>query len=132
MLLHVLHRTHYVYPHRVSETHHEARLQPLTDDSQTCSRFQITVEPPANIRSYQEPGGTVHFFNVRDPHAVLSVTVETDVETLAVDEVGAVWEGDDWPFYLAEDVRQDFAEYLVPTKLVPFVAEAMDTANAIR
>ena len=129
MLFEILHRTRYVYSAPVTESYNEVRLCPTTDSLQSCVDFRLEVRPYANVRSYQSAGGTVHFFNLREPHTELEIVAAGRVETTdppSMDDAGKGWD-----YYATEDVRQDFAEFLAPTPLVPFLPEAEEMAAAV-
>jgi len=133
MLLHVLHRTQYRYPATASESHNEVRLMPLTDDDQRLSSFELRTTPHASVYSYQEPGGTVHHFDVRAPHAELVIEMEARIETLRADpfqNVNLLTE--DWGRYADPRVRSRFAEYLAPTRLAPHIDEVFRIAEVAR
>lgn len=120
MILHVTHRTHYVYPTPAMESHNELRLMPLTDEDQTCQFFHLTLRPAAPYFSYRMPWGTVHHFNVRAPHTELDILAEAQVETRRHNPFeGVNLVENDWGFYRRNGVRQEFSEYLAPTQLVP-------------
>jgi transglutaminase-like putative cysteine protease len=120
MLLNIRHRTTYQYPSPVSESHNEVRLMPLTDEDQVCLDFQLAVQPYARVFSYEEPGGTVHHFNIRKPHMELEVVAESRVETRRSNPFeGLNLVEDDWSFYESRDLREEYAEFLGPTRLVP-------------
>jgi transglutaminase-like putative cysteine protease len=125
MLLHTLHRTRYAYPSPVIESHNALRLAPLSDDDQRLLDFRLSVSPPARLFSYTQPGGTVHHFNVRAPHSELEIVAESRVETRRANPFESLnLAEDDWEFYERYGVRQDYAEFLAPTRLVSLHAEA--------
>src|SRR5579871_3504022 len=133
MLLYLRHRTRYLYSGPVTESHNEVRLMPLTDDDQTCLEFRLNVRPPARVRTYQEPGGAVHYFNVHAPHSELEVTAEARVETRRANPFDAMnLADDDWGYYALDTVREDYAELLAPTRLVPAHDEARRIALTAR
>jgi len=133
MLLHVYHRTLYRYPTPATESHNELRLMPWNDDAQTRLDFRLTVRPSAPVFSYRLPGGTVHHFNVREPHTELEIVAEARVETRRTNPFESLnLLDDDWEFYRRFSVQQDFAEFLAPTRLVPLHAEAERIAQVAR
>ncbi len=82
MLLQVRHITRYEYAAPVRESLNEARLQPLTNDTQRCLWFdlQITPEPHTSEFTdfYKNP---VRHFAIAEAHDFLEVTAESLTET---------------------------------------------------
>lgn len=133
MLLRVHHKTTYRYSAPVTESHNEVRLHPLTDEDQTRLEFQLTLSPPARVFSYEQPGGIVTHFNIHVPHTELVILAESLVQTHRHDPFERLnWVEDDWGFYAREDLRQRFAEYLAPTRVVPFHPELERIAQLTR
>ncbi|HLV81017.1 MAG TPA: transglutaminase family protein [Chthonomonadaceae bacterium] len=132
MLLRIIHRTRSVYARPVTESHHQVRLMPLTDEDQSCLQFHLTTQPLARVRSFSTPSGNTHHFNIRSPHRQLEITAESLVETRRDNPFeGLNLVTDDWSFY-AEDVFQDYAEFLAPTRLVPAHPESARIARVAR
>jgi len=120
MRLKIQHITRYSYSSPVHDNHSELRLMPINDERQTCTDFSLTVTPLANISYYNLPTGRVHHFNIRPAHAQLTVTAASKVITPPIDSVAEL------PFgsagissYDSDIVREDYAEYLMPTERVP-------------
>lgn len=133
MRLRVFHRTAYGYPSPVTDSHNEVRLMPLTDADQTCLDFQLTVRPSTPVYHYAEPGGTVHHFGIRAPHSELEITAEAHVETRLTNPFATLdLVGDDGTFYQSEELRQEFAEYLSPTRYVQEEPGIASLAQAVR
>ena len=125
MRLRAIHTTHYVYPSPVRQSHNELRLMPLSDDDQACLDFRLTVAPSAPTFAYDLPTGRVHHFNHHTPHDELTIVAES----LTVTHRHNPFDGlqlleNDRKFYRQERVRQDYAEYLMPTHRVPLIPEA--------
>ncbi len=85
MLLHLLHRTRYVYAGPVHDSFNEVRLRPAEDGRQRCRRFELRVEPKANrVREYVDYyGNRVHYLDVSAAHHELVIEAESEVETIA-------------------------------------------------
>lgn len=106
------------------DSHNELRLMPQSDSTQTCLDFRLHVTPPARISAYDLPSGRVHNFDVRPPHSELVITAEALVVTHHTDPFASLQlVEDDSGFYAREDVRQRYAEYLLPTQRVPLDPE---------
>lgn len=84
MLLHILHRTTFVYAGPVRDSFNEVRLQPVSDASQRCRSFELRLTPSVDIRDYEDLyGNRVHFFDVTAPHTQLMIEATSVVETTA-------------------------------------------------
>jgi len=86
LLLKARHLTRYEYHGEVWDSFNEARLQPTTDQAQLCRRFLLRIEPNAEVHEYPDFfANCVHYFNVKAPHATLSVEAESIVQTFPDD-----------------------------------------------
>src|SRR5690242_21236971 len=98
LLIH--HTTRYRYPAPAMESHNEVRLKPVSDSAQACVDFRLSVRPNARVFEYQSPFGTVHHFNVREPHTEMEIAAEARVETRLTEPFsGLNLEEDDWRTY---------------------------------
>lgn len=85
MLLHVLHRTTFVYAGQARDSFNEVRLRPLNDATQQCRTFELLLTPGATPRSYEDLyGNTVHYFEVPAPHAKLVIETASLVATTPI------------------------------------------------
>jgi transglutaminase-like putative cysteine protease len=133
MILEAVHRTIYRYPSPARESHNEVRLMPLTDDSQVCHAFKLTVVPPATVFSYANIGGTVHYFNVREYHEVLTIEGRATVETLRSNPFEALDMLDnDWSFYSSDATLQGYAEFLADSPYAKQTGESRDIGHRAR
>jgi transglutaminase-like putative cysteine protease len=81
MRLRVCHETHYRYPEPVHAITMEARLQPCSDNLQTCLRFRLNVTPKTAIQEYMTyTDVTVHHWTILKAEEV-RVIAESIVET---------------------------------------------------
>lgn len=125
MLLHLVHRTTFVYAGPARDNFNEVRLRPVDDDRQTCRRFDLRIEPAAGeIRSYHDYyGNRVHYFDLAAPHEQLVIESDSEVETLPADLYPKI------PF-VPTDVAaggpppsEMYAEYLAESHYVPLAVE---------
>lgn len=119
MLLHLLHRTVFVYEGPVHDSFNEARLRPVDDARQSCRRFDLRVSPaPTHVRDYVDYyGNRVHYFDLAAPHQQLVIEAESEVLTHPV-SAGAPTP----PTHSGAAVPGSYelqAEYLAPTTQVP-------------
>lgn len=101
----------------------EARLRPLTvPGEQICRAYAMTVDPPATVFSYdqgQQMGLVNHFVLRGDSHQCLTINAGSTVETFGSNPFeGLDLLTEDWPL-LSEPLRDEYAEFLAPTPLVP-------------
>lgn len=84
----ITHRTSYRYSAPAYESFNEVRLQPVTDEAQTCLDFGLTIDPPASVIAFRDYyGNAVHDFSVPYLHDQLTVEATSDVIVAAgVDE----------------------------------------------
>lgn len=120
MILRLTHRTLYEYPSPARDSHNELRMMPLTDVNQRCLDFSVRTDPPVNVYSYQEVGGSVHHFTVRAPHNRLEILAQSTVETLNDNPFQNLDDQSrDWKFYAQPDIRTATLEFLEPSPYVP-------------
>src|SRR5689334_10037099 len=81
MLISIHHETCFRYPVPATDSHNEIRLQPVDDDHQRVTRFELAVDPSASLFAYPTPWGVVHSFDILAAHTELRVVAESSVET---------------------------------------------------
>ena len=83
MLLHLIHRTTFVYAGAVRDSFNEVRLRPVDDYVQECRSFNLRISPnEAETRDYVDYyGNRVHYFDVSASHEKLVIEAESQVET---------------------------------------------------
>lgn len=108
------HKTTYAYNYPVAASHHTAILKPLNNETQSCSRFSLTVSPePADIAERVDYfRNTSHLFSVQKPHDTLIVEASSTVETTqeAVDLQELVTPVSEIKSALADITRTDLIE----------------------
>lgn len=133
MRFRIRHRTTYRYAAPVYESFNQVRLQPTSDESQTCLDFDLAIEPPATVIHYPDYFGSgVHDFGIPYEHDHLTITASSDVATNAdVDEplVGPASTADDESPPLAPTIEtgaffEDLPEYLWPSRYVSLDEES--------
>lgn len=83
MLLHLVHRTTFIYAGPVRDSFNEVRLRPVDDDTQKCRQFDLRISPAGpDLRSYADYyGNRVHYFDVAAAHEKLVIEAESEVLT---------------------------------------------------
>jgi transglutaminase-like putative cysteine protease len=113
MRLEIVHTTRYRYSGPIAETVMEVRLRPMDGNGQRCIEFNLEISSGIQPRAYRDGyGNNVHYFNLVRPHASLSVTSTSVVET------GGVLEANP-----GEDLVQDFLRFRSPVKDTPGIRE---------
>ena len=125
MRLRISHTTLLTYDDDVVESVMDTRLGPLSDSDQRWGRFDLRVDPPAQIDRYTDGfENAAHLITVAKPHRRLHVQVRSEVETLLVD-----------PFQPPREVRPlsagDRFDGLAASALVPRHPRLEDIARRI-
>src|SRR6266850_2170575 len=77
----VRHTTTFRYDPAVRESVMEVRMQPRSESNQRCLKFQLDVNPAANIMQYRDfMGNAVHHFDIAQGHTQLQVVANSLVE----------------------------------------------------
>lgn len=128
--LQVVHTTRYRYDVPVAQSYNEARLEPRSDRHQTVLSSRVEVEPATRVvRHVDYWGSVVHHFDIQTPHQELTVTGRTTVETAtSPPDVGDA----SWADLDSDDLRDQFEELLVPTKIVTWNDEITEVARELR
>ncbi len=79
----ILHQTTYRYPEKIHESYSIVHLQPRSDTTQYCTKFELNVAPRARVFSYADRfGNDVQHFAVLPDHDVLAVIARSSVITV--------------------------------------------------
>jgi transglutaminase-like putative cysteine protease len=77
----IRHTTRFTYSAPVRESVMEVRLQPRSEQSQRCERFELSTDPRASVSSYRDSlGNVVHHFDIPEAHRELLLMTESLVE----------------------------------------------------
>ena len=126
----VEHRSHFRYRGEVSSSYNEARITPLTTDSQLVLDARVSVEPLARPYRYLDYwGSVVHAFDVHLPHDELTVVGNSVVET-TIPQTSSV--GFSWGQLADQPAADRFAELLAPTRSVPGDPRLCEVADGLR
>jgi transglutaminase-like putative cysteine protease len=134
------HRTAYAYASPVFESFNEVRLQPVSDDTQTCLAFDLTIDPPATVITFHDYyGNIVHDFGVPYLHDHLAVEATSDVITFADADVplagprGGIPDASPFLARLVEDplIADEYAEFLGPSTYVALDPDSGDLTHAL-
>ena len=127
--LRIDHRSVYHYAGEVRSSYNEARITPVTLPGQLVLESAVTVRPHARCFRYSDYwASVVHAFDLQVPHRQLEVIGSSLVETSVSEAPDTVSSWDD----VEGQPRDDLAEYLTPTVMVPIVPELVAAAGHLR
>src|ERR1700720_3739446 len=82
MILEIQHETCFDYTEPVKESVTEVRMQPVSDDHQTCQSFHLKVSPATQQFWYDDGfGNSVHHFDILGAHSQVRILAASVVET---------------------------------------------------
>ena len=115
MLLEIRHVTQYRYASLVRESVMEVWMQPQKSARQRLVSFDLDLDPPAQVFSYVDGfGNAVHHFDVPQPHAQLTITARSAVETQAPAPMPERVDQGEWDRLRSEFLRGETFEFLHP------------------
>lgn len=125
MLLHLVHRTTFVYAGPVHDSFNEVRLRPVDNDRQTCRRFDLRIDPAGSeIRDYLDYyGNRTHYFDLAAAHHQLVIEAESEVETVPIGRCPAIPLVSTGATSGGPPPSELYAEYLVESHYVPLAVE---------
>lgn len=128
--LRIEHQTGFAYQGDVSASYNEARMLPVSTDSQFVLSASLDIEPSTSVNQYVDYFGTrVTSFDILNPHASLTLTARSLVEVRPrpQETLDVSWE------QLAREAGRsvDVVEQLVQTPRTTPHAEVAELAQAI-
>jgi transglutaminase-like putative cysteine protease len=128
MILEIQHETCFTYAEPVTEAVAEVRLEPVSDEEQSCHSFHLSVAPTTSLYRYSDGfGNRVHHFNLLPPHRevrVLSASVvETHLRPIDLGSCQAVFPVD--PATLGLEVL-DFLQFRGPVRSPPSLKPVLE------
>jgi transglutaminase-like putative cysteine protease len=83
----ILHQTTYRYPSKIHESYTVCHLQPLSDATQYCTKYELHIAPAARVFTHVDRfGNQVQNFAVLPEHDLLSITARSSVATVRAAE----------------------------------------------
>jgi transglutaminase-like putative cysteine protease len=127
----ILHQTTYRYPVKIHESYTVCHLQPLSDTTQYCTKYELQVSPRARVFTYVDRfGNHVHHFGVLPDHDVLSIAARSAVATVRLGTPeptgGATRE-----LLISDPLYATMYDYLHESTYVAFGPELVALAEAI-
>lgn len=126
----VVHNTGYTYTQPATQSYNEARLTPRSDRKQTVVATRVETTPATRAYRYTDYwGSVVTAFDLHKPHTEFHVVATSVVDTSEplppVRTAG-------WKELLAEDVLDQYVEYLQPTRYTPRDPELAAVARKLK
>ncbi len=82
MILEIQHETRLQYSHPVTEWMAEFRVEPLSDEGQSCQSFHLSVSQPTTVAKYRDGyKNNVHHFNLLTPNLEVVALAASIVQT---------------------------------------------------
>ncbi|WP_372759945.1 transglutaminase N-terminal domain-containing protein [Litorivivens sp.] len=123
----IKHTTHYRYSSQVSMCFNEARLTPLNNAHQSCSKNQFTITPAPEVTHSRVDyyGNQVTSFDILTPHRELVVTVQSEVQVSDHSQDGLFYRDHTWE-YVRDTIQSsrngdllELREYILNSPLIP-------------
>ncbi|SNX62768.1 transglutaminase-like putative cysteine protease [Streptomyces sp. TLI_55] len=125
--LRIKHVTRVSYAQPAASSHNEVRMTPLTLPGQTTLDSRVTVSPATSTWSYWDYWGTqVTGFDLLDPHADLTITASSLVETAPPD---ALPEAPSWAELSESTASSRLLEFTGPTARTTVPAKLLKKAR---
>jgi transglutaminase-like putative cysteine protease len=123
----IRHITRFDYSDMIRESVMEVRKAPRSDSQQHCYRFDLTVDPRADVHSYKNYlGNTIHHFDVPRPHNRLVITADAFVEVYPRAALPVSLDTSAWAELDAAVQEDDFWDMLMPSHFIQ-ASEMMNT-----
>ncbi|WLW53391.1 transglutaminase family protein [Streptomyces sp. SX92] len=127
--LRIRHITRVAYAQAAVSSHNEVRMTPLTLPGQTTLDARVTISPTATTWSYWDYWGTqVTGFDLMDPHADLTITASSLVETHPPGELPTA---PSWAEIAEQTARSRLSEFATPTPRTTMPAELVERAREV-
>jgi transglutaminase-like putative cysteine protease len=115
MFLEIRHVTEYHYATPIRESVMELWMQPKRSSLQRLIRFDLALDPSAQLFSYADPfGNAVHHFDVPRPHDRLTIEARSTVETKAPAALPLALSHEEWARLGSDAVKGECFDFLKP------------------
>ncbi|WP_210579862.1 transglutaminase family protein [Streptomyces sp. GESEQ-4] len=127
--LRIKHITKVSYAQPAASSHNEVRMTPLTLPGQTTLDARVSIAPATATWSYWDYWGTqVTGFDLMDPHADVTITASSLVETAPADPLP---EAPDWTEIAARTANSRLLEFANATSRTTVPAELVERAREV-
>ena len=132
MHLSINHVTKFKYSAPITESIMELRMQPLTEGTQRCLKFDLSLKPAARAAAYRDHlGNAVHHFDIPGRHTQLVINAKSLVETLHRDEPPEALDVTAWDELDALVGGGDYWDMLMPSHFARPTAALQDFAREL-
>lgn len=113
----ITHLTTFSYSETITDSVMELRMQPRSDETQSCLRFDLKISPKARAFSYRDYlGNMIHQFDIPGRHRRLAVRAESVVETKHSDPLPGTLQPDAWGELAAALDDRDLYDMILPSR----------------
>lgn len=113
----IRHVTRFRYSAPISESMMEVRMQPRTEGGQRCLSFHLATAPRGAVLGYADAlGNAVHYFDIPDRHAELTLTARALVEVAPPAPLPGALDAAAWTELDALTADDSYWEYLAPSR----------------
>jgi transglutaminase-like putative cysteine protease len=112
----IRHVTKFRYSDPVTESVMEVRMQPRTEGTQRCLRFELRTNPKSSVAEFQDDlRNHVHYFDIPDRHTHLTIRAEALVETAPAPALPDALDEDAWSALDAMTATDEYWDMLEPS-----------------
>jgi len=113
----IFHLTKFQYSDFVTESVMELRMQPLTNQFQSCASYSLRLKPLARIFEFKDQfGNKVQHFDIPEKHSELEITTNSKVEVFERAALPENLSLETWQELEKEISEGDFWEFLLPSQ----------------
>jgi transglutaminase-like putative cysteine protease len=129
----IRHVTQFSYDTPVSESLMEVRMQPRSEGSQRCLRFELGVTPRARVLAYLDHlSNSVHHFDTPPRHTELTVTARAQVQLDPIPAVPAAVDSSSWQELEQIAARGEQWDFLRPSRFAAWTPALVGYSDATR
>jgi transglutaminase-like putative cysteine protease len=129
----IRHVTRFSYETPVSESLMEVRMQPRSEGSQRCLRFELGVSPRARVLAYLDYlSNSVHHFDTPPRHTELTITARAQVQLDPTPAIPAALDPSRWKELEQIAVRGECWDFLTPSRFAAWTPALLEYAEAAR
>ncbi len=128
----IRHITRFNYDVPVSESLMEVRMQPRTEGTQRCLRFELAVAPRARVFGYRDHlGNSVHHFDTPARHTQLTLTARAYVELDPLPAPPELLDPRTWREVDTWTGRSDLWDFLQPSRFAIWTPALRDYVESV-
>jgi len=128
----IRHITRFNYDVPVSESLMEVRMQPRTEGTQRCLRFELAVAPRARVFAYRDHlGNSVHHFDTPARHTQLTLTARAYVELDPLPTTPESLDPRTWREVDTWTGRSDLWDFLQPSRFAIWTPALRDYVESV-